>query len=55
MMSSKPLHAIAVLCALGIPAVAHAQAIEGPVEVIDGDSLRVAGTEVRLFGIDAPE
>lgn len=55
MSNSKQLHVIAALCALGIPAVAHAQAIKGPAEVIDGDSLRVAGTEVRLFGIDAPE
>lgn len=54
-MRCKPLHAIAVLYALAIPALTHAQSIEGPAEVIDGDSLRVAGTEVRLFGIDAPE
>lgn len=33
----------------------HAQMIEGQAEVIDGDSLRVAGAELRLFGIDAPE
>ncbi|UYV15952.1 thermonuclease family protein [Porphyrobacter sp. ULC335] len=35
--------------------MAAAQVIEGIAEVIDGDSLRVAGTEVRLFGVDAPE
>lgn len=33
----------------------HAQVIEGQAEVIDGDSLAVAGTQLRLFGIDAPE
>ncbi len=27
----------------------------GPVEVVDGDSLRLNGTEIRLHGIDAPE
>ena len=27
----------------------------GPARVIDGDSLRVAGHEIRLAGIDAPE
>ncbi len=27
----------------------------GTAKVIDGDSLMVAGTEVRLYGIDAPE
>jgi endonuclease YncB( thermonuclease family) len=30
-------------------------AIVGSAQVIDGDSLIVAGTEVRLYGIDAPE
>ncbi len=27
----------------------------GSAKIIDGDSLEVAGTEIRLFGIDAPE
>jgi len=38
-----------------MPSTVHAQVILGQAEVIDGDSLRVAGTELRLFGIDAPE
>lgn len=46
---------LAALATLGVPSFAAAQIIEGPAEVIDGDSLRVAGTEVRLFGVDAPE
>ena len=29
--------------------------VQGPARVIDGDTLEVAGTTVRLFGIDAPE
>jgi endonuclease YncB( thermonuclease family) len=29
--------------------------ISGRAHVIDGDSLKVAGTQVRMFGIDAPE
>jgi endonuclease YncB( thermonuclease family) len=29
--------------------------IKGAARVVDGDSLVVAGTEIRLFGIDAPE
>jgi endonuclease YncB( thermonuclease family) len=29
--------------------------LTGPVDVIDGDSLRVDGVELRLEGIDAPE
>jgi endonuclease YncB( thermonuclease family) len=31
------------------------QRIEGGAQVIDGDSLRVAGLEIRLKGMDAPE
>jgi len=46
---------LAALATLGAPSFAAAQVIEGPADVIDGDSLRVAGTEVRLFGVDAPE
>lgn len=34
---------------------AVARDIEGPAEVIDGDTLRVAGLRIRLFGVDAPE
>lgn len=44
-----------MLIVLSVPSMAAAQVIEGPADVIDGDSLRVAGTEVRLFGVDAPE
>jgi endonuclease YncB( thermonuclease family) len=47
--------ALAMLVLAGTPAVAAAQEITGPAVVIDGDSLRVGGTEVRLFGVDAPE
>jgi endonuclease YncB( thermonuclease family) len=36
------------------PAEAGAPII-GRAKVIDGDSLEVAGTRIRLFGIDAPE
>lgn len=30
-------------------------AVSGPARVIDGDSIRVEGVEIRLRGIDAPE
>ena len=30
-------------------------AIAGQVEVIDGDTIKIDGTNIRLFGIDAPE
>ena len=33
----------------------QATTLVGAARVIDGDSLLVAGTEIRLFGIDAPE
>jgi endonuclease YncB( thermonuclease family) len=33
----------------------RSQPIVGPARVIDGDSLVVGGTEIRLYGIDAPE
>ncbi len=47
--------AVAIIAAISLPTLAAANLIEGKAEVIDGDSLRVAGTEVRLFGVDAPE
>lgn len=43
--------ALAALCAAPV----HAQAISGPVRVIDGDTLDFTGTRVVLAGIDAPE
>src|SRR4051812_46481938 len=36
------------------PSVALAQ-ISGPTRVIDGDTIDVSGTRIRLYGIDAPE
>lgn len=41
--------------ALGLSATLSAQTIAGAATAKDGDSLVVAGQEVRLFGIDAPE
>ena len=34
---------------------AHTEEIVGKVHVIDGDSIRIKGQEIRLHGIDAPE
>ncbi len=39
---------------LSAPAAA-VQSLSGPVRVIDGDTLEIAGTHVRLQAIDAPE
>jgi endonuclease YncB( thermonuclease family) len=41
--------------ALFFGAPAAAQTIAGSADVVDGDSLTVAGVSVRLLGIDAPE
>jgi len=41
----------ALMLFLATPAVA----LEGKPRIIDGDSLEIAGQQVRLFGIDAPE
>ena len=38
-----------------LAASAAAAEMTGPVRVIDGDTLDLAGTRVRLWGIDAPE
>lgn len=47
------LAATAVLMSLSVPA--QAEDFAGAARAVDGDSLFVAGREVRLFGIDAPE
>ena len=47
--------AIAGLAAGGWLAQRQTAQIAGPARIIDGDSLVVAGTEIRLYGIDAPE
>jgi len=44
-----------VLALLSMPAVALAQSYTGDVKVIDGDTLDMAGTRIRLHGIDAVE
>ena len=31
------------------------KSIYGKAEVIDGDSIKIKGKKIRLFGIDAPE
>ncbi len=57
-VTSKYLNAMCralVLTTLLAPLPAYAQAVSGNAEVMDGDSLVVGGTKVRLFGIDAPE
>jgi endonuclease YncB( thermonuclease family) len=45
-----------LVAAIGfLAASATAAEVTGPVRVIDGDTLDLAGTRIRLWGIDAPE
>lgn len=46
------LIAIALLTQISSVAVAN---ITGPAKVVDGDTIKVRGTKIRLHGIDAPE
>jgi len=50
-----PFKVLYVLIALSIASPARAAPIYGLARAKDGDSLMVGQTEVRLFGIDAPE
>ena len=45
---------VALTCAI-MPQTVHAQFLDGQVSAVDGDSLEMTGTWIRLFGIDAPE
>ncbi len=51
-LSSLCLALALVAGPLGAPALAE---VAGPPRVIDGDTLAVQGTVIRLYGIDAPE
>ncbi|MFC7399760.1 thermonuclease family protein [Chelatococcus sp. GCM10030263] len=58
-MPSDPAKLVVFLALLGLGAVALWQrvgeTVTGTAHAIDGDSLRLAGRELRLLGIDAPE
>jgi endonuclease YncB( thermonuclease family) len=49
------LEALLVLAVLLMPSPLLAVDIRGQASVIDGDTIEVHGTRIRLFGIDAPE
>lgn len=46
---------VLALILLTTPALAAAPEISGQAVVVDGDTLKVGGVRVRLWGIDAPE
>src|ERR1700687_1522097 len=46
---------IAFTLAVLIPKTASADSLIGQASVIDGDTLEIHGTRIRLWGIDAPE
>jgi len=46
--------AVALVAAFAIE-VAHAEGLTGQASVVDGDTLEVHGTVIRLWGVDAPE
>jgi endonuclease YncB( thermonuclease family) len=43
------------MAALADPGAAAGQALQGTASVVDGDTLEIHGTRIRLHGIDAPE
>lgn len=49
------VHALAAVAKISCPLAASAETVSGYARVIDGDSLEINGTEIRLHGIDAPE
>lgn len=51
-VSTSMLHAVGEGGELGM---ASSEQITGPATVVDGDTLIIGGSRIRLFGIDAPE
>src|SRR6202165_1201449 len=45
----------AVVAVLSLSSAAFADDLSGQASIIDGDTLEIHGTRVRLWGVDAPE
>lgn len=56
MPAHAPLMGLAIALLLAAPALAaEPRTLAGRASVIDGDTLEIRGTRIRLIGIDAPE
>ena len=56
MPTFKSMHRIPVMLAiLLLSSVACANDLIGQASVVDGDTLEIHGTRIRLWGVDAPE
>jgi endonuclease YncB( thermonuclease family) len=53
--SRQKLKVTAVILALLVAFTAHAADLSGPARVLDGDTIWIGETKIRLHGIDAPE
>jgi endonuclease YncB( thermonuclease family) len=51
----KAALAVAVICLLSLSRIAFADDLTGQASVIDGDTLDIHGSRIRIWGIDAPE
>ncbi|TBB25195.1 thermonuclease family protein [Rhizobium ruizarguesonis] len=49
------LAALAIIIVLAAPSAFAAETITGRASVVDGDTIEINGTRIRLNGIDAPE
>jgi endonuclease YncB( thermonuclease family) len=54
MIRKSLLFVIAAIC-ISVSSSAFSAEIAGQASVIDGDTLEIQGTRIRIFGIDAPE
>ena len=55
MIIAARILAAAVLLAVTLPHAASAETLTGSARVVDGDTVEIADTRIRLHGIDAPE
>ena len=49
------MRSLLLTLALLVPTPAVAQSLSGAAHIVDGDTLVIDETKIRLFGIDAPE